>query len=97
MAVSSCNARESWLAILKSITCQAFDVWHHSHSSVRWMMMRNIYVTQILFDIHRRDGICDLTFEFIGINGSRISFGVVDMGVTQVPSVDQSLLLSWHH
>jgi hypothetical protein len=73
VAVSICGARQQWLIILKTITCQTIDVWHHSHSSMRWMMMRSIRVTQIIANRKHSERVSDLTFGAVGMNGSRTS------------------------
>jgi Leucine Rich repeat len=69
IALSSYNAREQWLTLLKSNTCKAINLWHHNHSSIRWVIARGITVTQILVSHKYRDTISDLTFEAVGING----------------------------
>jgi hypothetical protein len=76
VAVSSSSARKTWLLMLKSITCDAIDVWHHSLLSIRWLMFRDIRVTQILVNRKHRDKISDLTFEAIGINPSLTAYGI---------------------
>jgi hypothetical protein len=45
--------RKQWLVILKSINCRAFDVWLHSHSLMRWIMMRSIRFTQVLWNLSK--------------------------------------------
>jgi hypothetical protein len=67
MAVSSNSARKQWLIILKSITCKAIDAWRHSHLSMKWVIRRDIRVTQILLSANHRDKVSDLSFEAVGI------------------------------
>ena len=67
IAVSSHGARKPWLIILKSISCHAIDVWRHSHSSMIWMMLRGIHVTQVLVDHDHKDSVSDVTFVAVGI------------------------------
>jgi hypothetical protein len=71
IALSSNIARKQWLIILSSNTCKAIDGWHHSHLSMRWVIKRNICVTQLLVNLKYRDTISDLTFQAVGINGSQ--------------------------
>jgi hypothetical protein len=71
IAVSSCSARKPWLNVLKSIKCQAIDVWRHSHSSMRWVMMRSIHVAQVIADHKYDNRLSDHTFVAVGINNSR--------------------------
>ena len=68
IAVSSHSARKPWLIILKSISCHAIDLWRHSHSSMIWMMLRGIHVTQVLVDLNHKDRVSDVTFVAVGIN-----------------------------
>ena len=75
MAVSSSGARKLWLQILKSIACKSIDTWRHSHTSIRWAILRSILLTQILVDHKHRDKLSDLTFEAVGINRSTTSYG----------------------
>jgi Leucine Rich repeat len=74
IAVSSHNARKPWLITLKSISCQAIDVWRHSHSSMMWMMLRSLHVTQILVDLNHKDRVSDVTFVAVGITCGGISY-----------------------
>jgi hypothetical protein len=48
MAVSSYYARKTWLITLMSMSHNAMNVWHHSHSSLMWVVSKSICVTQIL-------------------------------------------------
>ena len=73
IALSSHSARKPWLIILKSISCQAIDVWRHSHSSMIWMMLRGLHVTQVLVDHDHQDGVSDETFVAVGITCGGIS------------------------
>jgi hypothetical protein len=75
MALSSYNVRELWLIALKSITRKAMNEWHHSHSSMRWMMMRSLFVTRILVGVKHRDEVSDFTFEPVDVNSSPTSCG----------------------
>ena len=75
IAVSSYSARKQWLIILQSITCHAINVWRHSHSSMRWIMMRNIRVIHIQMKLDNSDRISDLTFEPVDISGTPASYG----------------------
>ena len=72
IAVSNDSARKPWSIILKSIRCQAINVWRHSHSSMIWMMLRGIHVTQVLADHNHKDRVSDLTFVAVGITCERI-------------------------
>jgi hypothetical protein len=74
IAVSSHGARKPWLTILKSIGCQAIDVWCHSHSSMIWMMLRGLHVTQVLVNINHKDRVSDETFVAVGITCGGISY-----------------------
>jgi hypothetical protein len=87
ITVSSSSARKQWLSLLKSNTCGAIDGWHHSHSSIRWLIMRGICVNQLLVNRKHRNSISDLTFEAVRINGNRTlrskkvnGLHLVDMG-----------------
>ena len=72
--MSSHSAREPWLIILKSISGHAIDVWRHSHSSMIWMMLRGIHVTQMLLDLNHKDRVSDVTFVAVGITCGGISY-----------------------
>jgi hypothetical protein len=72
-AVSSVRARKQWLNLLKSVISKAIDGWHHSHSSIKWVIMRDIHVTQILVNLKHRSEISDITFEDVNVNGSQTS------------------------
>jgi hypothetical protein len=92
MAVSSYGARQQWLIILKSITCQAIDVLRHSHSSIRWVITRCIPVKQIL--IRKQLGaISDRTFEAVNIHGSRTSCVEVVKGDSMLSIWEESKYL----
>jgi Leucine Rich repeat len=78
-AVSNHNARESWLIVLKSTRFHAIDEWRHSDSSMRWAILRDVIITQVLVDHNHRYSISDLTFEAVIIdsyggeaNGDRV-------------------------
>jgi hypothetical protein len=75
IALSSYIVRELWLITLKSITCKAVNEWHHSHSSMRWMMRRSLFVTHIVVGVKHRDEVSDFTFEPADINGGPASCG----------------------
>jgi hypothetical protein len=75
IAMSSYYMRKQWLFILKSISCKAIDLWLHSHSSMRWVILRNIRVSQFFADWGQSDKISDLTFEAARINGGRTLSG----------------------
>jgi Leucine Rich repeat len=92
MAVSSYGARQQWLTVLKSITCQAIDVLRHSHSSIRWVIERSIRVNQILIRKHL-GGISDRTFEAVNIHGSRTSCGEVVKGDSMLSIWEESQYL----
>jgi Leucine Rich repeat len=73
IAISCCGARKKWLIMLKTINSHTIDTWSHSHSSMKWVMTRNIRLSQVLLDCHHHsDTISDLTF---GADDSRTSFG----------------------
>jgi Leucine Rich repeat len=67
-ALSSHGYRYLWLDILKSITTKAVCKWRHSHSSFRWLILRNIRVTQVLVSPENCEEVSDMTFEAVGIN-----------------------------
>ena len=73
IAVSSHSARKPWLIMLKSIGCHAINVWRHSHSSMIWMMLRGILVTQVLVDLYHKDRVSDVTFVAVSITCGGIS------------------------
>jgi Leucine Rich repeat len=73
MAMSS--ARNPWLMILKSTNCNKIDGWYHSHSSMRWVITRNILVRQILVNSFHRNSLSDLTFRAVCINSSHLLYG----------------------
>ena len=77
IAVSSNSARELWLAMLRSISWKAIDAWQHSHSSMKWVILRSISITQILVNLKHRDEkrVSDLTFEAVGVNRGQKSCG----------------------
>ena len=75
IAMSSRSARKIWLTTLKSIRSKVICVWHHSHSSMKWVMTRNIRVNQILANRNCRNRMSDLTFEDIDISGSPTTYG----------------------
>jgi hypothetical protein len=87
MAVSSSNARKLWLIILKSVDCKAIGIWHHSHASIVWMILRSVRVTQILVSLKHRGRVSDLTFEAVGINLKRNS--------CRVEESSDSILSTW--
>jgi hypothetical protein len=62
----------------KDITdiCDTIDVRHHSHLSIRWLMLRGIRRNQTLVNRKYRDKISDLAFEAIGINPSLTVYGI---------------------
>ena len=68
MAVSNRNMWDLWLNVLKS-NSKVFDNWHHSHSSIRWVILRKIAVTQILMNPEKSEGISDMTLKDVDING----------------------------
>jgi hypothetical protein len=71
IAVSSYSAREQWLAMLRSISWKAIDAWQHSHSSLIWVILRSISITQIQVNLKHRDEerVSDVTFfQAVGIN-----------------------------
>jgi Leucine Rich repeat len=78
MAVSSYSARKLWLTMLKSISWNVNDAWHHSHSSMIWVILRSI--SQILVNLKHRDRVSDLTFESVGINRGEKSCGEGESG-----------------
>ena len=59
VAVSSSRARELWLMILESITCESIDMWDHCYSSMMWAILRRIRVTHIQLNSKHRDRICE--------------------------------------
>ena len=77
IAVSSNSAREQWLTMLKSISWEAIDAWQHSHSSLVWVILRSISITQILVNLKHRDKkrVSDFTFKAVGINRGQKSCG----------------------
>ena len=87
IALSSNSARKSWLLILKSITFNAIDQWHHSHSSMKWAIKRNICATQILVSADHSDEVSDLTFEALGIHSNPTLCGEKEKG--------DSILATW--
>jgi Leucine Rich repeat len=77
MSVSSYSARDQWLTMLRSISWKAIDAWQHSHSSLIWVILRSISITQILVNLKHRDEerVSDVTFEAVGINRGQKSCG----------------------
>ena len=68
MAASNHSAREQWLSALKSSASQAVDEWHHSHISMKWVIMRCIRITQVHVKYEKCFKLSDSTLEAIDID-----------------------------
>ena len=70
MAVSNHSAREPWLNALKASTSQAVNEWHHSHFSMKWVMMRCIRITQVLAKQDKCVKLSDGTFTLEAVDAN---------------------------
>ena len=68
MAVSNHSVRESWLNTLKASASQAVDEWHHSHTSMKWVMLRCIRITTVLVKQENGFKLSDSTLETVSAN-----------------------------
>ena len=68
MAVSNHDTREDWLEILAKSASQTVNDWHHSHISMKWVIIRCICITQIHVKDEKCVKVCDSTLEAIGTN-----------------------------
>ena len=83
IAVSSHSARELWLTMMKSATTESINKWRHSPSSIRWMIMRNVHVTEVLVSLEHCDEVLDVTFETSGTD----RFDVAASGDERAPPI----------
>lgn len=64
-ALSNHSIRAQWLDHLKSISSKSVDEWHHNH--LRWALMRNFRLHQILVNPDECDTLSEATFEAVMI------------------------------
>ena len=73
IAIGYTDERLLWLRSLHTIDTKAIDEYYHSHSSIRWLIMRGARATRIRISgsTFERDRITNETFEGVGIQSTQ--------------------------